>query len=75
MSGLPTVGEDAAGEVYFATLNGNLLKVEGAREKEEIDWHQVAQVSVHLAIVIARLENAGFQNQQSSVPASRPDYF
>lgn len=76
LNSISSFGEDAAGELYFTTLEGNVYQLQGSAVPVDADrWRDVARVRIHPAIGVARVGNAGFAAGHPSTPAEPADYF
>lgn len=76
LDSLSTFGEDANGELYLATLGGDLIQLTAQPlEILESRWSETAKIRIHPAIGIARVGNAGFVGGVPTTPAPSEDFF
>lgn len=76
LENLSTFGEDANGEIYFATLSGDLFQITAESSKlDDGRWKDTAKIRIHPAIGVARVGNAGFVNNTPVTPAPQENFF
>lgn len=80
LEGLSTFGEDLRGELYMATMEGNLFQIgaptpAASAAPLQSRWDRVARIRIHPAIGVARFGNAGSTDGVPSIPAREEDYF